>query len=154
VAAPAPPPVAKATGVAFAVQGESALNGAVADVLSAELASAGLKAVNADDIPATEGMAGNASAGALLGRLRGHAGTLVLARIEPTGQRELHYMGRYDTAYTSRVSVTVYDVASGQPIGSRNSGSLEYTSINASKKAEEVVGPLAQKAAESIQNHE
>jgi serine/threonine-protein kinase len=147
-----PQPVARRNNVAVAVQGESALNSAVAEVLTAELSSAGLEVKNADDMPATEGMAGSASSGALVNRLRGHAGVLVIARIEPAGERELHYMGRTDTAYSSRVNVIVYDVASGNPIGTRASGTIEYTSLNASQKAEQVIGPLARKAVEAIQN--
>jgi len=149
VETPAPP---RRDNVAIAVQRESTLNGAVAEVLTSELSSAGLDVANADDLPATEGMARSASSGALLDRLRGNAGILVVARIEPAGERELKYMGRYDTAYSSRINITVYDVASGRPIGTRASATIEYTSINASKKAEEVVGPLAQKAVEAIQN--
>jgi serine/threonine-protein kinase len=147
ITAPPPPPPARHSGVAVVVQGESALNGAVSDVLNSEVSSAGLQAVNPDDLSPS------ASTAALLDRLRGKAGTLLVARIEPTGEREIHYMGRSDTAYSSRVTVTAYDVASGRPIGARGSGSIEYTSINAGKKAEEVVGPLAQKAVEAIQNH-
>jgi len=146
VIAPPPPPPAHHSGVAVVVQGESSLNGAVSDVLNAEVSSAGLQAVNPDDLSSS------ASVAALLDRLRGKAGTLLVARIEPTGEREIHYMGRSDTAYSSRVTVTAYDVASGRPIGARGSGSIEYTSINAGKKAEEVVGPLAQKAVEAIQS--
>jgi len=148
---PTPAPARK-NNIAVAVQGETALNSAIADVLTSEFSNAGLEVANADDLPATEGIARNASSGALLDRLRGHAGILVVARIEPAGERELSYMGRHDTAYTSRVNVTVYDVASGHPLGTRASASIEYTSINASKKAEEVVGPLAAKALEAIQN--
>jgi len=151
--APAPAPVKRSNKVAIAVQGDSGLNSAVADVLSSELSSAGLDVVNADDLPATEGMAGSASAGALIHRLGNSAGILVIARIEATGQRELNYMGRSDTAYGSRVNVTVYDVASGNPIGSRASAPVEYTQLNAQRKAEEAVAPLARKAAEAIQNH-
>src|SRR5205085_2070796 len=122
----------------IAVQGESALNSAIAEVLTSELSSAGLEVANADDLPATEGIVRSASSGALLDRLRGHAGILVVARIEPKGERELNYMGRHDTAYSSRVSVTAYDVATGRPIGTRASASIEYTSLNAAKKAEEI----------------
>jgi len=147
-----PAPIALRNNVAIAVQGESALNSAIAEVLTSELSSAGLEVANADDLPATEGIVRSASSGALLDRLRGHAGILVVARIEPTGERELNYMGRHDTAYSSRVNVTAYDVATGRPIGTRASASIEYTSLNASKKAEEIVGPLGQKVADAIQN--
>jgi eukaryotic-like serine/threonine-protein kinase len=126
----APPPPARRTGVAIEVDGESALRGAVEDVVSSEVSTAGLQVVSS-----------------------GRAGTLITVRIEPTGERELHYMGgRSDTAYGSRVTVVATDAASGHQI-SRASGNIEYTQLNASKKAEEVVGPLAQKVVEAIQNH-
>jgi serine/threonine-protein kinase len=124
-----PPPPARRTGVAIEVEGESALRGAVEDVLSSEVTTAGLQVVS-----------------------NGHAGTRITVRIEPTGERELHYMGRSDTAYSSRVTVTATDAASGHQLG-RASGNIEYTQLNAAKKAEEIVGPLAQKVVEAIQNH-
>ncbi|MGZ7041345.1 MAG: hypothetical protein ACXVH7_06105, partial [Thermoanaerobaculia bacterium] len=145
-------PVARPSTIAFAVQGDQGLTGAVSDVLSSELASSGLKVVDGDDLPATEGMRG-ASAGAYLDRLRGTAGFLVLAKVEPTGQRELHYMGRYDTANGARVTVTVFDVATGRPIGARGSANVEYTQLNAAREAEKAVAPLAQRAVEAIQSH-
>jgi hypothetical protein len=143
--------VPRSTLVVFAVQGDAGLTGAVSDVLSSELAASGLKVSDVDDLPATEGMS-SAPASALIGRLRGTAGTLVLAKIEPTGQRELHYMGRYDVAYGSRITVTAYDVATGRPIGSRGNARVEYTQLNASREAEKAVAPLARKALEAIQN--
>jgi serine/threonine-protein kinase len=124
-----PPPAARNNGVAIEVNGEAALRGAIEDVLSSEVSTAGLQVVNS-----------------------GRAGTLITVRIEPTGERELHYMGRSDTAYSSRITVIATDAASGHQI-SRASGNIEYTQLNASKKAEEVVGPLAQKVVEAIQNH-
>ena len=145
------PAAARPSTVAFAVQGDAGLTGAVSDVLNSELSASGLKVVAADDLPATEGM-GGAPAGVLMDRLRGTAGVLVVAKIEATGQRELRYMGRYDTAYGSRVTVTVYDVASGRPIGTRGSANIEYTQLNASREAEKAVAPLARKAAVAIQS--
>jgi hypothetical protein len=141
----------RSTMVVFAVQGDAGLTGAVSDVLSSELAASGLKVSDIDDLPATEGMSG-ASAGTLIDRLRGTAGTLVLAKIEPTGQRELYYMGRYDVAYGSRITITTYDVATGRTIGSRGSAKIEYTQLNANREAEKAVAPLARKALDAIQN--
>jgi hypothetical protein len=145
----APPP--RPSTIAFAVQGDAGLIGAVSDALSSELSVSGLEVVDAEDLPATEGMRG-ASAGSLVDRLRGNAGVLVLAKIEPTGQREIHYMGRYDLVYGSRITVTVYDVASGKPIGTRGNANIEYTQLSASREAEKAVGPLARKAVSAIEN--
>ena len=97
---------------------------------------------------------GNVSAGRLIDRLRGEGyATLVLARIDPTGQRELSYYGRHDTAYSSRVTLTTYDLATGKPVGTSRSATVEYTSISAQSESEEAVGPLAKSAAKAIRSH-
>ena len=62
-------------------------------------------------------------------------------------------MGRYDTAYSSKVTLTAYDLASGRPFGTPQRGTIEYTSLNADKKVDEVVGRLARASAEEIQGH-
>jgi len=78
---------------------------------------------------------------------------LVLARIDPVGQRELHYYGRHDTAYSSRVTLTTYDLATARPFGSSGTATIEYTSLNADSKSEEMVGPLAKTIASTIRSH-
>jgi serine/threonine-protein kinase len=150
--APAAAPVRHSNRIAVSVQGEAGLNASVARVVTRELESAGLDVVVANDLPAAEGLGSHPSASALLDRLRGQAGVLVVARIEATGERDLHYYGRTDTAYGSRVTLTTYDVASGQPIGARMSESLEYTHLNADDKAEEAVGPMAARVARAIRS--
>ena len=135
--------------IVYDVQGDAGLTGPVADVLSSEFSASGLKAVAASDL--ADPLDGS-SAGAMMSRLRGKAGIVVIARIEPTGQRELKYMGRYDTAFGSRVTVTAYDVGTGQPIGSRASANMEYTQLNAQRETEKAVAPLARRVAEAIQN--
>ena len=147
-AAPSP----RLQGVAIAAVGDPGLNHAVASVLASEMAAAELKAVNGEDLPEAEGVIGDGdvSPNVLIERLR-RAGVavLVLARIKPSGQRELSYMGRHDTAYASSVSVVAYDVATGRPI-ERASGTVEYTQLSAEREAEKVVGPLVRRVAEAI----
>ena len=133
--------------------GDPGLNPAVATVLGSEIEAAGLQAINAEDV--SEGLTGNAdiNSAALIDRLRdAGVAVLVLARIKPTGQRALSYMGRNDTAYGANVSLTTYDVATGRPIGSRGSANIEYTQLTAEREAEKIVGKLARKATEAIQN--
>jgi hypothetical protein len=76
----------------------------------------------------------------------------MLARIEPTGQRELSYYGRRDTSYSSRITVTAYDLASGRPFGTPQTGSMSYTSINLESESEDVVTPLARAVARMIRD--
>lgn len=148
-------PAHRASGVAIAVTGDANLVNSVADVITSELSSAGLKTVNADTLPSTENLVrSDAAASRLISRLRdeGYA-VMLLARVDPATQRELHYMGRYDTAYSSKVTLTAYDLASGRPFGTPQRGTIEYTSVNADKKVDEVVGRLARASAEEIQGH-
>lgn len=151
-----PRPARRLSGVAVAVTGDPNLTSAVSDVLESELRSAGVRFANAESLPGTEGMVrnGEAAASRLLSRLRddGYA-VLLLARVDAAGQRELKYLGRYDTAYTSKVTLTTYDLASGRPFGSPARGTIEYTSVNQDKKTEEVVGRIARETVEAIQNH-
>lgn len=138
--------------VAVSVQGEAGLNASVARIVTRELESTGRDVVLVNDLPSTEGLGSHPSASALIDHLRGQAGVLVVARIEVTGERELHYYGRTDTSYGSRVTLTTYDVATGQPIGTRESASLEYTHLNADDSADEAVTPLAKRIARTIRS--
>jgi hypothetical protein len=149
---PASAPARHSSRVVVSVQGEAGLNASVARVVTSELESAGLDVVVANDLPSMEGLGSHPSTSALIDRLRGQAGVLVVARIEATGERELHFYGRTDTAYGSRVTLTAYDVASAQPLGTRASASLEYTHLNADGKAEEAVTPLATQIARAIRS--
>ncbi|HEX3582679.1 MAG TPA: serine/threonine-protein kinase [Thermoanaerobaculia bacterium] len=150
--APAPAPSRHSSRIAVSVQGEAGLNASVARVVTRALESAGFDVVLANDLPATERLGGQPSTSSLIDHLRGEAGVLVVARIEATGERELKYYGRYDTAYDSRVTLTAYDVATAQPIGSRMSASLEYTHLNADDKTDEEVTPIAQRIARGIRS--
>jgi serine/threonine-protein kinase len=133
-------------GVAVGATGEAPIAGIVASYLQSELHGAGLQALDAASLPDTEDMFGGGGSPAVrdvLGRLRG-AGVakLVLARVEAAGQRELRYMGRSDTAYTSRVTVTCYDVATGRPQGGSLSATFESTSLNQQQNTEKALDPL------------
>jgi serine/threonine-protein kinase len=143
-------------GVAVAVTGDQALNGPIASVLTSELSAAGLEATDAQTLPATEDLmrGGGASASRLIDRLREEGfALLLLARVEPSGERELSYMGRHDTAYSSRVTLVSYDLASGRPFGPTSSATIEYTSRTAERESEKVIGPLARAKAESMQRN-
>jgi len=131
--------------------GDANLVSSVSQVVSSELSAAGLKTVETDSLPATEGVT---STSRLISRSRdaGYA-VLLVVRVDAAGERQLKYLGRYDTAYTSKVTLTPYDLASGQPFGSPARGTIEYTTANADSKTEQVVGRLARDVAEAIQNH-
>ena len=152
---PTPAPVRRAlSGVAVAAIGDPAVLGAVASVLRSEADTAGLDAVDAHSLPSVEDMLQERVAVRdLIARLRdeGYA-VLMLARVEITGQRELEFHGRRDIAYSSRVTVTAYDLATGRPFGTQQTGSMRYTSISVDSESQDVVAPLAREVAETIRN--
>jgi len=135
--------------VVYDVQGDQAVAGPLHDVLSSEFSSAGLQASSVEDV--NDRLVG-APASDLMQRLHGKAGVVVVARVEPAGQREIYYLGRYDTVYGSRITMTAYDVATGHTIGSRVSATMESTQLNIQREAEKAAAPLARKIIESIQN--
>jgi hypothetical protein len=50
------------------------------------------------------------------------------------------------------VTLVAYDVATGQPIGTRESATLEYTHLNADDKADTAVAPLAKRMVGAIRS--
>ena len=154
MAAP-PAPTRRRSGVAVAVTGDQGLVGSVSSVVSSELTALELDNVDAGTLPSTEGLirSGDATASRLMDRLRNEdQATLLLVRVDPSGQRELSYMGRYETAYSARVTVTAYDLATGRPIsGASKSATVEYTSRTADRESEKIVGPLVRAVARALQ---
>jgi eukaryotic-like serine/threonine-protein kinase len=142
-------------GVVVAATGDPNLVGAVAAAARSELQDSGLDVIDAQTLPATEDLlrGGDVSAKRLIDALRseGYA-VLLLARIDAAGERELSYYGRRDIAYSSRITLTSYDLATGRPIGSSQSASIEYTAINASRESADVVAPLVRASARAIRN--
>jgi hypothetical protein len=134
------------SGVAVATLGEQPLAGSVAAALLSALGGEGLQPVDAASLAGTEEMLASGSrpsASELISALRAQGiAVLVLAKVDRVGERQLQYMNRYDTAYSDRVTITCYDVATGRPRGSPSSATVEYTSLNADRNAEKALGPL------------
>ncbi len=129
--------------VAVAVVGDQPLAGVVADLVQSDLSSAGLQPVDAASLPGTEELLrGQAAPGAsdlVRAAATSDAAMLVVARIEPAGERVLSYMGRHDVAYSSRVTFTCYDLATGRPKGASRGATVEYTSLSVERAAEKAL---------------
>jgi hypothetical protein len=140
--------------VAVAAVGEQLLVGTVSSFVQSELQAAGLQPLDAATLPATEGLVrgqGDPGTEELIRALRGAGvAVLVLARVVPAGQRELQYMDRYDVAYSSRVTVTCYDVATGRPRGRSLSATIEYTTLTIERSTDKALGPLAREIAQQV----
>jgi len=138
-------------GVSVAAVGEQLLVGTVASAVQSALAAAGLEAIDAANLPEAESLVrqgGEPATDELVRAMRGAGvAVLVIARVTPAGQRELQYMGRYDVAYSSRVTITCYDVATGRPKGPAQSATVEYTMLTIERATEKALAPLAEEIA-------
>ncbi len=125
-------PAAPARGTAVVVTGEPLLAGEVRSYLERRLGGAGVQLVD-------DGGLGGQSAlapGDVLARLRGDAATVVLAQVEYLGERQVRYMGRYDSVFDARITVQAYDVARGSRVGKPYSERVEYSHLNVGDKVE------------------
>jgi hypothetical protein len=142
------------SGAAVAVVGDEPLAGKVASLLQSELSAAGVQALDAATLPGTEDLLrgrGEPSATELIRSLRGSgAAVLVLARVQRVGERMLSYMGRQDVAYSSRVTLTSYDLATGRQKGQSQSAMVEYTQLSLEQASEKALAPLARQLAEEV----
>ena len=142
------------SGTAIAVLGEEPLAGTVSSLLQSEVQGAGLQALDASALPGSEDLLrgrGEPSATELIRSLRASgAAVLVLAKVQRVGERMLSYMGRQDVAYSSRVTLTGYDLATGRQKGQTRSAIVEYTQLSLEQASEKALGPLARQLVEEI----
>jgi serine/threonine-protein kinase len=142
------------SGVAVAVVGEEPLAGTVASLVQSELSAAGMQALDAATLPGSEDLLrgqGEPSATELVRSLRGSgAAVLVLAKVQRVGERMLSYMGRQDIAYSSRVTLTSYDLATGRQKGQSRSAMVEYTQLSLEQASQKALAPLARQLAEEV----
>jgi len=73
--------------------------------------------------------------------IRPHARYLVFIRADFTGERELYYMGRYDTELQARLSLETRDLLDGRPIGPGVHTSIGYTRLSVEGKVEDLLRP-------------
>jgi predicted Ser/Thr protein kinase len=135
-------------GVAVGVLGDQPIAGTVSSFLESELQGAGLQPLDAASLPETGdlfGGGGEPRIPSLMSALRAEGvAVLVLARVEHVGERVLNYMDRSDVAYTSRVTLTCFDVATGRPKGRSLVATIEYTTLNLEQATAKALNPLIQ----------
>ncbi len=169
-AAPSRPP---AEGTIVLALGEPLLAGEVERYLQERLGAGGAGLVMVEDVPRVLDMLESGEevpTNVLLSRLHGTARTLVLARVQHLGSRELNYMGRGsaatiteettwrggrretrgtygggnpDEAQRSRVSLVVYDLETSRTVAPRWTTTVEYTALNVEPKVEQALGKVA-----------
>jgi len=128
------------TGVALISIGETLLADAAADYVRQELDRLG--------IPVVDGMAISgvinvleSGGGTLQEVLRPYARYLVFIRADSTGERQLYYMGQYDTEYQARLNLETSDLLDGRSIGPGIHASIGYTQLSVEGKVEDLLRP-------------
>lgn len=142
VAAYSPPPTPEpviGTGVALVSVGEILLADAAADYVRQTLERHGIAVFDGQAIAGVANMLENG--GAIEEIIRPHARYLVFIRAEFTGERELYYMGRYDTELQARLNLETRDLLDGRPIGSGVHSSVDYTRLSVNGKVEALLRP-------------
>ena len=146
--AKAKPPAAEppARGVAVIAVGERLLAGEAESFVEGALTEAGIHLVAEQGLPgAAEG-----DPQALAEALRPHARYLVLIDAEFLGERQLQYMGRYDTAYQARLQVRSVDLQTGTTVGPTLNERVEYTQLNVGRAVETQLRPHLRKLRASL----
>ena len=142
VAAYSPPPTPEpviGTGVALVSVGEILLADSAADYVRQTLERHGIAVLDGMAIAGVANMLENG--GAIEELIRPHARYLVYIRADFTGERELYYMGRYDTELQARLNLETRDLLDGRPIGSGVHSSIGYTRLSVEGKVEELLRP-------------
>ncbi len=82
---------------------------------------------------------------------------LVFAAVEPRGQRQLSFLGRTETSYTSEIQARAYLVRNRNQLGGLESATFEYTILNLGEKLEDSLygmgAPLASAALAGWSNY-
>jgi hypothetical protein len=86
----------------------------------------------------------------LLGALRPSARRLLLVDAEYLGERELRYMGRSEPAYSSRLTITPFDLVRGQALGPGFNEKVEYTRQNVQRVVEQTLRSHARDVARRL----
>ena len=66
---------------------------------------------------------------------------VVMARAVAAGSRELNFYGRRDIAYSVQIDTVTYDLVQASQLGASRTRQIEYTSLNANKKARSAAMP-------------
>jgi eukaryotic-like serine/threonine-protein kinase len=77
-----------------------------------------------------------------MGSLRGRADAVVFVQAKPVGSQQLNYYGQSSTLYTVQMGVKAYRVSDGSTLWSSGMEQINFSTLNATEKAQEAVEPL------------
>ena len=153
VQAPSPPEPTIGTGVALISLGETLLAGVTSEYVSQVLERRGVDVFDGMTIPGVAAVLENGDDGSpsLVELLRPYARFVVIIRADYTGERELNYMGRYESEIQARLHLVTYDLLDGRKLGPGIHGPIGYTQLTVDRKVADLLGPKFRKIAGRLQ---
>lgn len=85
-----------------------------------------------------------------VGRLAGKANAAVVVYVRPVGSQVLTYYGQASTLYTAQISLRAFAVKGRRALGAGWTEQVNFTSLNASEQAREVIEPMADDIAQAL----
>ncbi len=77
-----------------------------------------------------------------MGYLSGQADAVVFVQAKPIGSQDLAYYGQVSTLFTVQLGVKAYRVSDGSTLWSSGKSQVNFSTLNATEKAQEAVEPL------------
>jgi eukaryotic-like serine/threonine-protein kinase len=85
-----------------------------------------------------------------IGRLAGKANAAVVVFVRPVGSQVLTYYGQASTLYTAQISLRAFAIKGRRALGAGWTEQVNFTSLNASDQAREVIEPMADDLAQAL----
>jgi hypothetical protein len=143
----APPAAPRPTATAILALGDPTLSEAAATYLESRLASSGIEVVDARSL---SGLPLDGEPEAAAAAMSDVARWLVVVRGEYQSQREVRYLGRYDTVFQGRLFVRLIDVGNRQATRPLVNEGLEYTHLNADDKVRDLLRPISSQIVDTV----
>jgi len=132
--------------IAVFAGGDDVISEPVQQEVSAMLQRHGFNVIDEAAVPRVGHMLGGGRpdfAGALAAVARsGRVDAVVFINAKPVGTQELNYYGQSSTLYTVQLGVRAYNVGEKRMLGPGWSQQVNFTTLNASEKAREAIGPV------------
>jgi serine/threonine-protein kinase len=119
--------------VAVVIGGDDVIAEPARDAIVSLLQRRGFRVIEAGD---TSGSKPNMSG------LRGRADAVVFVQAKPVGSQNLNFYGQSSTLYTVQLGVKAYRVSDGSTLWSSSMEQVNFSTLNATEKAQEAVEPL------------
>lgn len=139
---PAAPAEPKVPTVAVLVGGDAVIAGPARQEVTRALQRAGFNVIDG-------GRTRDDSDGDV-GRLAGKANAAVVVYVRPVGSQVLTYYGQASTLYTAQISLRAFALKGRRSLGAGWTEQVNFTSLNASEQAREVIEPMADDLAQAL----